>query len=131
MKQQSARWTAWLLFVTLGAIALGGAGPLGLRWGKAYQTAKHRGEGTNLHGAFLAFAPLRGAHLGEANLHHATLPGANLAEAWLNEAKAQYANLAGASLRGAFLFNAKLQHARLRGADFTDAALVGADLSAA
>src|SRR5438552_3406827 len=56
MKQHSARRTGWLLCVTLAAIALGGAGPLGLRWTKAYRVAKYHGQRADLRGAFLPFA---------------------------------------------------------------------------
>jgi uncharacterized protein YjbI with pentapeptide repeats len=93
---------AWCLALILATAVLAGLGPLGI-WLRWYWTAKYHGHEADLRGAFLIFAPLRGAELERANLHHANLAGAKLAGANLRHAVLQHANLAGADLAEALL----------------------------
>jgi hypothetical protein len=93
---------AWGLAAILAAGVVAGLSLMGI-WLRWYWVAKHHGEGANLRGAFLIFAPLHGADLERADLHHANLAGANLAGAGLWRADLPGANLAGANLAEANL----------------------------
>ncbi|WP_375329240.1 pentapeptide repeat-containing protein [Microcystis sp. BLCC-F210] len=93
-------------------------------------------SGTNLRGAFLYRADLKGAILIEANLngaflYRADLKGANLIEANLNGDNLIEANLNGANLYRAILNGAILIGANLNGANLNGAYLIGAILDGA
>src|SRR5437879_13028832 len=104
---------AWWLAAILAVALLTGLGVLGVRL-RPYWVAKYRGEGADLHGAWLVHASLDGADLSDANLKGAKLTGANLEHAWLS-ASLQGACLRGARLSGAHLASARMDWADLRG----------------
>jgi uncharacterized protein YjbI with pentapeptide repeats len=64
----------WSFCAALAGILLVSTALLGI-WLRPYWVAKYRGEGADLHGAFLMFAPLRTADLSGADLHGANLCG--------------------------------------------------------
>jgi uncharacterized protein YjbI with pentapeptide repeats len=80
--------------------------------------------GTNLKGAKLERADLRGARLVSVNLQRANLEGADLRGACL-----EYANLKGASLKNTDLRQAKLGEVDLSAVDLSTALLSGAEYS--
>ncbi len=96
---------------------------------------------TNLEGAMLTGANLRGVLLFRTNLQKAILTKANLAsavldESYLQEADLNYANLQGTSFRrgklqGVYLMGANVRHGKLAGASLQGADLRGADLRGA
>jgi uncharacterized protein YjbI with pentapeptide repeats len=138
---------AWWLILVLSVAVLGGCSLLGVRL-KPYWVAKYRGEDALLEGAFLQFAPLRGANLTEACMPKAVLRGANLSGACLSGAYLADADLRGADLHGAnlgehpivgahnlaritCLAGADLREADLRGANLTGVSLTDAKLTGA
>jgi uncharacterized protein YjbI with pentapeptide repeats len=74
--------TTGVLCASLAGLMLIGAGLVAVRL-RPYWVAKYRGEGADLRGAVLPFAPLRDAKLGGANLQRADRFGANLTGARL------------------------------------------------
>jgi len=68
--------TAWGIAAILAMALLGGIGLLGV-WLRCYWVARYRGQGADLHGALLVWAPLSRARLMDANLQRANLAGAN------------------------------------------------------
>jgi uncharacterized protein YjbI with pentapeptide repeats len=95
------------------------------KWRTVWQVLNRPGDvrdmldDTDLSGAFLYQADLRGA----------SLHGANLNSADLNEADLSGADLTGADLAGASLIGANLSSAQLAGANLRGADLDGTDLS--
>ncbi len=63
---------AWWLAAVLAVVVLGGIGRLGLRL-RPYWVAKYHGQGADLQGAVLQFAPLHRANLTGARLPRAVL----------------------------------------------------------
>lgn len=94
MQTRKTTRTIGVVCASLAGLMLIGAGLVTVRL-RPYWVAKYRGEGADLRGAVLPFAPLRDARLGGANLERATLQGADLQRADLFRA-----NLTGARLRG-------------------------------
>ena len=91
---------------------------------------------SNLQGAFMSQADLRGADLGESNLRftvldQAHLRGANLDRSNLNGADLRRADLRGANLSHSTLQNAVLEDARLDGASLYASQLDGGTLNRA
>ena len=103
------RWTNAVLFESEAPDTLDS----GLHMRHALEKAT--AEKTNLSGAYLSGADLRGADLSGAYLSDANLRGANLRDA----------NLSDANLRGANLRDANLSGANLRGANLSGKKLVG------
>ena len=140
---------AWGLAAVLAVVVLGGAGVLGVRL-KPYWVAKYRGEGANLQGAILIFAPVPGSALNGADLRSANLRGANLAQtsfgvgvriapasdalqSFLIERDPVGADLTGADLTGVRLEGASFEFAlllgsHLRGADLRHVEMIECDL---
>ncbi|MEP0518521.1 MAG: pentapeptide repeat-containing protein [Hyphomicrobiales bacterium] len=87
--------------------------------------------GGDLEGAFLNGADLKGAFLDIARLVGVDLSGANLEGAHLLKANLKRANLLGAQLSGAILAGTNLTEADLKGVDLTGAHLTNSDLSGA
>jgi len=83
----------------------------------------------NLRGADLQLANLQEARLIGANLQEANLQGANLGGAFLISADLSNANLSGSDLRGANLINALLEQADMSNADLRSADLRSANMS--
>jgi uncharacterized protein YjbI with pentapeptide repeats len=118
-----ANQVAWGLVAGLALVLVVGIGLLVTPWWKAYRVAKHSGDGADLRGAFLIYAPLNGASLHRAKLTEATLSSADLRGTNLNWVDLRRANLQSADLRGARVIYSELQRANLR-----DANLIGVDL---
>ena len=89
---------------------------------------RHLLSNSDLTGADLRRADLRGADLTGADLRYAYLRGADLTGADLRRADLTGADLTGADLTGADLSNSDLIGADLRGAVLTGTNLTGADL---
>jgi uncharacterized protein YjbI with pentapeptide repeats len=111
------------MIALLAGVVLVGLGALVGRL-RPYWVAKYHGEGADLRGAVLVFAPLSDADLFRARLNEASLRTANLREASLDEAQLQRADLRDADLSDAALGGANLAGADLRGADLGDAELL-------
>src|SRR5438270_7449348 len=95
-KRSTSRVTLWICAIQAGLV-LWATGLLFVRL-RPYWVAKYRGEGADLRGARLMYAPLAGAYLLHAKLQYANLMGANLAEAELYDANLQHACLRAAVL---------------------------------
>ena len=86
---------------------------------------------TNLAGAVLLDANLKGTDLTGASLVEANLEGADLSGTNMEKVNLTSANLTRTYSKGASLTDAKLSEANLEHADFTGSNLVGADLTGA
>jgi uncharacterized protein YjbI with pentapeptide repeats len=118
---------AWVLAAILAVAVVGGVGLLGVRL-RPYWVAMYRGDGADLHGTSLPFAPLEGVSLNSANLIKADLFRANLHGSDLTGADLAGTDLSYANRTGALLTCADLRGADLRGADLRGADLGVGDL---